>query len=223
MKIDAMIAQLNGLEEYLSNGQLESAREAISGIRHHLLTCELHPDENKEIPTPVSDEDLRKLLGEAISLPLNSQHLNGQPTRCSFGGDIVCWGWYDLQIDKAGRSYRWCGEVQEVGIRLPFDARASSIVALSLRPLQPENFTKNSLEVLINGTPTPTRIIPQGDGRVFDLIIQPNSSNEENEIEVTLFVKNGIPPIDLNENSKDKRPLNFNVFEISWLPNKDRT
>lgn len=213
LKIDLLLRQLKGLEEYLEQGRSDDARNAIAGLRLVLLSEDIDKEQVAH-GTAYQDsawfydklERARKLEGKVSNDPY--------PLCQTFTEEITCWGWYDVQVDSAGRDYRWCGGEQEAGLRLAFDESLHAGLVLAIRPFKPEDFNRNTLEMHVNGAPTPFEILSETGAKIVELGIVPPKSRNDNTIDITFYLKG----VTASTSSKE-RNLIFNLFEIVLIPN----
>lgn len=217
-KIELLLRQLNGLEQYLALGEVEATRDAICGIRHMLLSTEI---DRIQTTVTTSRPDLAKLRSALDVLRKSSR--NGAVVErslkcCYFTEKIVCWGWHDIQFDKSGRSYRWCGGEAEAGVRLPYDPTETLALVLSMRAFEPEKFTPNSVDLQVNGKAAPLIFLSKPGSTFVDVAIFPPENIANGEVEISFFVKYSSSPQKINPESSDRRQLTFYISEFIWLP-----
>lgn len=217
IKAEQVLDQLRGLETFLEKGRLDEARSAIGGIRHMLLMATV--EEEYSVAGRLDDKTLAALIAGAKStLLLKGTAISGAPGRSEFDDSFICWGWYDTQTDSAKRRYRWCGGASEAGLILPFRPTDSVAIVLSLRPLLPDTFGTRSLEMTVNGRPSPVRLLGEPGDRIFHLIVEPQSVKTNGMVEIAFYPRQAEVPAKAGLTSGDRRKLSFNVFEFIWLP-----
>lgn len=220
IKAEQLLDQIRGIETFIDSGRIPEALGALNGIRHLLMSAR---EEGEVDSKPVRSLDDATLAALIAKLRTKEKHLtgaaiNGGPGWAQFERGLTCWGWYDVQRDSAGNEYRWCGQETEAGLIVPFREEESAAIVLSVRPLTPEEFGTKTLEINVNGRPVALRLLGAPKDKVRHLIVEPQTVKAGSMVEISLYIKHAIVPVDALLPSSDRRKLSFNLFKVMWLP-----